>query len=398
MTPAAPAKPGSALDIWSAEQLSLIRSKVAPQCPDDELRFFATICANHDLDPFLREIHFVPRNQKEGQNYVKKWTVQIGIDGYRKIAGRTGQYAGSDDAVFDEQSDKPRKASVTVYRMVNGVRCPFTASARWSEYCPSQENARYIWNARPFGQLAKCAEALALRKAFPDTLAGLYIEEEMQKEDEPMATGGMSKEDAMTAIRRVRTPEELDTLKLKLSTDIGHLPKDEQNEIMDAVAGRTFDTKKAAPKAKVVDAEIVETKPATVRSKDELLKAIDACNTVEELKAIRPEINDCANALSSGADKEDLIMAAKRRFETIEKIGELKDEVEGEPVEDPRAKTTIPDAEVEKLVESMKQEKALPSLVALWNSIQEMATTPAQHVVLTETYESMKKSLSSSPK
>ena len=113
----------------------------------------------------------------------------MGIDGYRSIADRTGLYAGSDDYVFDyinqdgSISKEPVKATATVYKLVGGIRCPFVASARMSEYKPKDVNMQFMWNKMPNLMLGKCSESLALRKAFPNELSGTYTDEEMQQAD-----------------------------------------------------------------------------------------------------------------------------------------------------------------------------------------------------------------------
>jgi hypothetical protein len=110
-------------------------------------------------------------------------TVQTSIDGYRVIAERSGQLAGIEDAVYDrEDLPHPNKASVTVYRLVDGLKVSFTASARWSEYAPTGGQA-FMWQKMPYLMLGKCAETLALRKAFPNDLSGLYTNEEMAQAD-----------------------------------------------------------------------------------------------------------------------------------------------------------------------------------------------------------------------
>jgi hypothetical protein len=75
-------------------------------------------------------------------------------------------------------------ATVTVWRLVQGTRCSFTATARWSEYFPGDQGG-HMWRKMPHTMLAKCAEALALRKGFPRQLAGLYAKEEMDQADSP---------------------------------------------------------------------------------------------------------------------------------------------------------------------------------------------------------------------
>ena len=76
-----------------------------------------------------------------------------------------------------------------MYKIVNGVRCGFTASARMSEYRPKDSNMAFMWNKMPKLMLGKCAESLALRKAFPNELSGTYTNEEMeQAEDKTIHT------------------------------------------------------------------------------------------------------------------------------------------------------------------------------------------------------------------
>ena len=91
--------------------------------------------------------------------------------------------AGSDDAVFVSSQDGkyPSSASVTVYRMVGGTRCAFSATARWDEYYPGDNGSGGMWRKMPHTMLAKCAEALALRKGFPHQTAGLYTADEMDQ-------------------------------------------------------------------------------------------------------------------------------------------------------------------------------------------------------------------------
>ncbi len=83
-------------------------------------------------------------------------------------------------ATDKNKTPHPLTAKVTVYKIVEGQRYPFTATARWSEYYPG-ERMGFQWHQRPYLMLGKCAEALALRKAFPKLLSGMYAQEEMDK-------------------------------------------------------------------------------------------------------------------------------------------------------------------------------------------------------------------------
>lgn len=170
----------------TTSQLDLITETVAKGATIYELQLFLYTAKRVGLDPLTKQIHFIKRRTRQPDGtYKEVGTIQTGIDGYRAIAERTGTLAGIDDATFDTETEvHPNKATVTVYRMVSGQRVGFTASARWSEYA-QQYNGKIggLWAKMPYLMLAKCAEALALRKAFPNDLSGLYTNEEMTEAD-----------------------------------------------------------------------------------------------------------------------------------------------------------------------------------------------------------------------
>lgn len=167
---------------WTHEQVELIKRTIAAGATHDELQLFLYQAKRTGLDPLSRQIHFVKRKDKG--------TIQTAIDGYRLIANRTGKYAGSDDYLFDEgipqylhmiaERGNPATATVTVYKMVNGSKVGFSATAAWSEYFPGDAQG-FMWRKMPYLMIGKCAEALALRKAFPAELSGIYTNEEMQQ-------------------------------------------------------------------------------------------------------------------------------------------------------------------------------------------------------------------------
>lgn len=158
-------------------QLDLIKNQIAKGCSAAEIEYFIGVCQRTGLDPFQRQIYAIRRKD----NGTEKMTIQTGIDGYRLIADRTDRYAGSDEPVhhYDDAGNLMRSV-VTVWKMVGGVRGSFTASALWSEY---QQANNKMWVKMPCTMLAKCAEALALRKAFPADLSGLYTTEEMMQSE-----------------------------------------------------------------------------------------------------------------------------------------------------------------------------------------------------------------------
>jgi phage recombination protein Bet len=191
----------AAVNLTSKDINTLVAVGAIPNgTPPDVILFFSKSCAETRLSPFKRQVHLIKRNVKQGNEWVARYTVQTGIDGYRAIANRTGLYAGNDEYKFDEGineyqmiSDgrkRPTVATATVYKMLAGTRCPFAASVRWEEYYPGEKQG-FMWDKMPFTMLGKCAESLALRKAFPEELSGVYTDEEMaqaeiRKEPEPV--------------------------------------------------------------------------------------------------------------------------------------------------------------------------------------------------------------------
>lgn len=163
----------------SHSDLATIRQAIFKDCTESELKLFLHDCQRQGVHPLDRMIHPTVRTDRKSGK--RTYTAITSIDLFRSRAEDTGEYAGNDDPIFSgEPKSVAFKASVTVYKIVKGVRCPFTATARWSEYKP-EPPGDFMWNRMPCGQLGKCAEALALRKAFPRQLSKLYVQEEMEQ-------------------------------------------------------------------------------------------------------------------------------------------------------------------------------------------------------------------------
>jgi len=165
---------------FTDEQINLIKDMYAKDTSNEQLGLFMYVAKKTGLDPLAKQIHCVLRKNKN--NGKMDMSIQTSIDGYRLIADRTGNLAGIDDAAYDRETS-PTVASVTVYKFVKGHKCAFTASARWKEYAPKGTQA-FMWEKMPFLMLGKCAESLALRKAFPADLSGVYSDDEMAQADE----------------------------------------------------------------------------------------------------------------------------------------------------------------------------------------------------------------------
>lgn len=168
---------------FSEEQRQMIRDSFANGASDAEFAVLLEIAKARRLNPLLRQIHFVSRWDGEKRRSV--WAAQVSIDGLRAIAERTGLYAGQDEPEFGENPDGTLKlCKVRVYR--KDWPRPAVGVAYWSEYVQTfrdkqggGERVAPMWRKMPHVMLAKVSEALALRKAFPEDMSGLYAPEEM---------------------------------------------------------------------------------------------------------------------------------------------------------------------------------------------------------------------------
>ena len=146
-------------------------------------------CHARGLDPLKKPVHIVPMSIYDTQagDYVWRDIIMPGIYELRTTASRTGQYAGQDDAEFGpvikyKGVEAPEWCRVTVYRLVHNHRVGFSHTEFFSEAVTVKSkdgSVNAMWSRRPRGQLAKCAEAGALRKAFPEELGGEMTVEEM---------------------------------------------------------------------------------------------------------------------------------------------------------------------------------------------------------------------------
>lgn len=168
---------------FNKEQLELIKSQIAPEATQDELKLFLYQCKRTGLDPLTRQIYCIHRWTKAG----KKMTIQTSIDGFRVIAERSGNYGGQSEPIFTyDKEGNLLSCKISVFRFHNDIR--FEASvgvAYLSEYCQYDKEGKPmgLWS-KPHIMLSKVAEALALRKAYPQDLSGIYTSEEMQQADE----------------------------------------------------------------------------------------------------------------------------------------------------------------------------------------------------------------------
>lgn len=169
------------------EQLELIKRTFAANTSDDEFRLFVQTTQRLGLDVFARQAFCVKRYDSQKRCEVAQ--TQVSIDGFRVIAERTNayegqtapQWCGEDGAWRDVWLDAkpPAAARVGVYR--KGHREPMIGIARYASFVQKTREGgpNRMWQTMPDIMLAKCAEAQALRRAFPQDLSGIYTPDEM---------------------------------------------------------------------------------------------------------------------------------------------------------------------------------------------------------------------------
>jgi phage recombination protein Bet len=224
----------SNLALWTPEQAQLISTTIAPGCSNDELRLFAYACQRTGLDPFSKQIYAIKRGGK--------MTIQAGIDGLRSIAERTGQLDGSEthwcgeDGVWTDvwlAAKSPAAAKTILHR--KGASHPFVGVARFADYNAGQG----LWSKMPAAMIAKCSEALALRKAFPADLSGVYSTDEMDQAVEPVTvTAAPAKGDAKifqagkVAIAKADSIAKLTEVTDRMETRKGDLSDEQYAELL----------------------------------------------------------------------------------------------------------------------------------------------------------------------
>lgn len=174
-----------------------LKQSIFPGAGDASILMAIDYCKARNLDVLKKPVHIVPIwNSKEGKMVDTIWP---SISELRTTAMRTGQYAGKDETLFgpDEYMEWkpsgkrsntvdvefPKWAQVTVYRIVAGQRVAFVGpKVYWLESyatCSKNDEApNSMWADRPRGQIEKCAEAAALRAAFPEELGNDYSVDE----------------------------------------------------------------------------------------------------------------------------------------------------------------------------------------------------------------------------
>jgi phage recombination protein Bet len=171
--------------VQERKRIELIKTTVCKGSTDDEFALFMHASKRTGLDPLMRQIHAVKRWDSKEKREVM--SIQTGIDGYRLIAERTGRYVPGSDTKY-QYDDKGRLISATAFvkkQTSDGQWHEIPCTAFYSEYVGTTKDGspNRMWKDKPHIMLAKCGEALALRKCFPAELSGVYTAEEMNRSE-----------------------------------------------------------------------------------------------------------------------------------------------------------------------------------------------------------------------
>lgn len=193
----------SAPSHFTEEQIATIKSMYCKGASDDEFKVFLYTCERTGLDPFARQVFAIKRGSA--------MTIQTSIDGYRLVAERTGRYCPGQKPTYEyDKAGKLLSATAYVKKLTkDGTWHIVEAEASFSEYMQAYNGKPSgLWEKMPRVMLAKCAEALAIRKCFPAELSGVYTKEEMEQAEVEVVDATVSKMESVKPIEYITQAQE----------------------------------------------------------------------------------------------------------------------------------------------------------------------------------------------
>jgi phage recombination protein Bet len=267
---------------FTPSQIELIKRTICKGANDDELRMFLYQCDRTGLDPFARQIYSIERREMRNGQWATIRSIQTSIDGFRLVAERSQKYSGQLGPFWCDEtgqwqdvwivSTPPAAAKVGVLR--NDFKEPCWGVARFDAYAQKTKEGKptRMWANMPDVMIAKCAEALALRKAFPQELSGLYTSDEM---------------DQAQPVQEIphHTP-----------------PTPQPDIIIDPETGEVTDEKPSAPPISLHDLA----REAAKRGKEPMKKFYLSRSKAEkkEIDKIKPELDDLVDAAEKATTSE----------------------------------------------------------------------------------------------
>lgn len=215
--------------------MSVLSNSLYVGAQPESIKMVLSYCQAAGLDPMLKPVHIVPMycatGKKDGRGQdikAMRDVIMPGIGLYRTQAANSKQYAGASEPLFGEDITEeiegikityPKWCKVTVNRQIDsGVIAEFSAIEFWKEnYATKSRDSKLpnaMWGKRPYGQIAKCAEAQALRKGFPE-FGSQPTAEEMEGKEIDITPDDAKKIEYISDIQK----QTLDDRCLELSVD-----------------------------------------------------------------------------------------------------------------------------------------------------------------------------------
>ena len=308
-----------AMQMDEQELMQVLQSSLYPGAEPASIKMVLGYCKAAGLDPMRKPVHIVPMWDSKARK--TRDVTMPGIGLYRTDAARTGEHVGTDEPVFgpmveyDLSGTKvtvPEWCKVTVYRLKNGLKCAYTATEYWIEnYATASKDTtapNTMWRKRGRGQLAKCTEAQALRKGFPE-VGNQPTADEMEGKVMDMGQAEVVPPAAPTYYDSAKfdhnLPKWAETIAQgrKSAADYIQFASTRGEPFTEEQKARLLSVKKA-PAAEVQDVQDVQPKgeqsapPAQAASAaefDDVLARIRAAESQEELQALDEAIGQFAD-------------------------------------------------------------------------------------------------------